>query len=46
MFKQKQITDLMAFYPNSTVLKKTTEEEEYLIPLNLSVSKTPLYIRV
>jgi hypothetical protein len=44
--RAKQIADLIAFYPESVRMPARQDKEEIKVPLKLSVSATPLYVRM
>lgn len=46
MWAKKQLDQLSAFYPGVIIEKQSAEMNVYRLPLNLLVSKNPLYIRI
>jgi len=46
MWASKQISQLSQFYPGIIIEKQSPEMNVYRLPLNLIVSKNPLYIRI
>ncbi len=42
----KQIEELKAYYPETQLVENKPEKQEYRIPIKLSVSNTPLYVRM
>lgn len=46
MWARNQLGQLMQYYPNVILEKQTAEVDSYRVPIMLTVSRNPLYIRI
>ena len=44
--RDQQIQEVFAYFPETKLITQTPEKTEYRLPIKLSVSKSPLFIRM